>query len=136
MRRAQNIAFFAPGGASASILVGSKHSWALPGDRPGALGRSWGLSRRSRDAPGTILWHIENAPDGPWELLGRHGMPGRLPGVILNEFYVPRGPPWKRLSAISALIFMPIFATIASLLSTIFGDSHDFETKDETRDKA
>ena len=124
---------FASGRDFTSILGASARSQTFQSALFGVL---WGLSRRSRDAPGMILWHIENATDGPWELLGRHGMPGRLPEAILDESYVPRGPPWKRLCAISALIFMPIFATIVSLLSTILGDSHDFETKDETRDKA
>ena len=49
---------------------------------------------------------------------------------------MPRGPPWERLCTISALIFTPILALIASLLPTIFGDSRDFETQDETRDEA
>ena len=50
----KKLAFFAPGGASASILVAPKRSRALPGALPGARGHPWGLSGRPRDAAGTI----------------------------------------------------------------------------------
>ena len=136
----KKLALFAAGGASASILAAPKCSralflapWAGLGDSPGAPGT---LPGRCRDDPRTIPEHVENAPDGPWELLGRQGVPGRLLGAILSRFWVPRGSPWKQFCAISALIFMPIFAIISSLLSVIFGDSRDFETQDETRDEA
>ena len=83
-----------------------------------------------------IPGHAENALDGPWELLGRQGVPGRFLGVILSRFWVSRGSPWRRFCAILALNFMYIFAIISSLLSMIFGDSRDFETQVETRDEA
>ena len=50
----KKLAFFVPGGASASILVAPKRSGALPGALPGARGRPSGLSGRPLDAAGTI----------------------------------------------------------------------------------
>ena len=121
-----------------------RHRFWLPRSAPGrsswrpgpGLGTLRALPGRCRDDPRTIPGHVENAPDGPWELLGRQGVPGRLLGAILSRFRVPRGSPWKQFCAISAFIFVPIFAIISSLLSMIFGDSRDFETQDETRDEA
>ena len=50
----KKLAFLAPGGASASILVAPKRSRALPGALPGTRGHPWGLSGRPRDATRTI----------------------------------------------------------------------------------
>ena len=135
--RTQKIRFF---GSRRRLGVDFDRPEALPG-APGRsswrsgppLGPLRALPGRCRDDPGTIPGHVENAPDGPWELLGRQGVPGRLLGAILSRFWVPRGFPWKRFCAISALIFIPMFAIISSLLSVIFGDSHDFDTRRDMR---
>ena len=132
----KKLALFAPGGASASILAAPKRSralflapWARLGDSPGAPGT---LPGRSQDDPGACRECSGRSLGASWAPRGAR----KAPGTILSRFWVPRGSPWKRFSAILALIFMPIFVIISSLLSVIFGDSRDFETQDETRDEA
>ena len=124
---------------------------------PGAPGRSsWrsgpplGTLRAPpgccRDDPGTIPGHVENASDVPWELLGRHGVPGRLPRAILSRFWVPRGPTWKRLCAISAFSFScrflsslcrfcRRFSRIHSILSHKMIDEMRRETRHNRQDR-
>ena len=98
--------FFAPGGESASKLIASARFqtprgtpkklpffmgtflgtfWALPG-------RSWGhrdifgVPRGVRERAGTINF---DAPDRPWESLGRFGRPESISGAILGRFWTP-----------------------------------------------
>ena len=59
--------------------------WALPG-------RSWGhrdifgVPRGVRERAGTINF---DAPDRPWESLGRFGRPESILGAILGRFWTP-----------------------------------------------
>ena len=128
----KKLALFTPGGASASILAAPKCSralflapWAGLGDSPGAPGT---LPGRSQDDLGACRersgWSL-GASWAPWGALE----------TPESDFKSILGAPGTYLEAIvrnfGILIFMPIFVIIVSLLSTIFTDSLDFESRDE-----
>ena len=71
---------FAPGRDSASILVASACSRAVPGTPSGVPGRSWGLSGLSQDAPETLQDSPEMLPRRLQDALGRHGASREGPG--------------------------------------------------------
>ncbi len=91
--RAQKLALFAPGGASASILAAPKRSralflapWAGLGDSPGAPGTLLG---RSQDDHGACLEHSGWSLGASWAPRGARKAPGSNFKSILGAPGIP-----------------------------------------------
>ena len=131
----KKLEFFVPGDESASKLIASARFqtprgtpkklpffmgtflgtfWALPG-------RSWGhrdifgVPRGVRKRAGTINF---DAPDRPWESLGRFGRPESILGAILGRFWMPQGTPGSDFALFFDTDFHADLSSVASLLST------------------
>ena len=84
-------------------------------------GRSWGhrdifeVPRGVRKRAGTINF---DAPDRPWESLGRFGRPESILGAILARFWMPQGTPGSDFTLFSDTDFHADLSSVASLLST------------------
>ena len=89
---------------SVSILVASARSRALQGALSGVPGRPWRLSGRSGRPP-------RRSGDALRMLLQATGSPERVPGAILNRFWVPRCVSGDR----SSIDFRSVFRLILRL---------------------